>query len=149
MLIGVGMFFDGFDVYVAATVLGATLKTGFSTLAQNAQFVSLTYFCGHDAGIVYHRLSWRSLRPALHLSSQSHHLWTGFRRGGLRAFDVGVDPASLRDGPGARRGTRRWLCSHDRVRSSSGTWEMGWRAFCFRSDELALQRAGEHVDHSS
>jgi MFS transporter, putative metabolite:H+ symporter len=43
MLIGVGMFFDGFDVYVAATVLGATLKTGFSTLAQNAQFVSLTF----------------------------------------------------------------------------------------------------------
>src|SRR5207237_546365 len=38
-----GMFFDGFDVYVAATVLGATLKTGFSTLAQNAQFVSLTF----------------------------------------------------------------------------------------------------------
>jgi putative MFS transporter len=43
MLIGIGMFFDGFDVYVAATVLGATLKTGFSTLAQNAQFVSLTF----------------------------------------------------------------------------------------------------------
>ena len=37
------MFFDGFDVYVAATVLGATLKTGFSTLAQNAQFVSVTF----------------------------------------------------------------------------------------------------------
>jgi MFS transporter, putative metabolite:H+ symporter len=43
MLIGIGMFFDGFDVYVAATVLGATLKTGFSTLAQNAQFVSVTF----------------------------------------------------------------------------------------------------------
>jgi MFS transporter, putative metabolite:H+ symporter len=42
-LIGVGMFFDGFDVYVAATVLGATLKSGFSTLAQNAQFVSVTF----------------------------------------------------------------------------------------------------------
>ncbi len=42
-LIGIGMFFDGFDVYVAATVLGATLKTGFSTLAQNAQFVSVTF----------------------------------------------------------------------------------------------------------
>lgn len=38
------MFFDGFDVYVAATVLGATLKTGFSTLGQNAQFVSVTFF---------------------------------------------------------------------------------------------------------
>ncbi len=44
MLIGVGMFFDGFDVYVAATVLGATLKSGFSTLGQNAQFVSVTFF---------------------------------------------------------------------------------------------------------
>ena len=43
MLIGIGMFFDGYDVYVAATVLGATLKTGFSTLAQNAQFVSVTF----------------------------------------------------------------------------------------------------------
>jgi putative MFS transporter len=42
-LIGVGMFFDGFDVYVAATVLGATLISGFSTLAQNAQFVSVTF----------------------------------------------------------------------------------------------------------
>ena len=43
LLIGIGMFFDGFDVYVAATVLGATLKTGFSTLAENAQFVSVTF----------------------------------------------------------------------------------------------------------
>lgn len=42
-LIGIGMFFDGFDVYVAATVLGATLKSGFSTLTQNAQFVSVTF----------------------------------------------------------------------------------------------------------
>jgi MFS transporter, putative metabolite:H+ symporter len=42
-LIGVGMFFDGYDVYVAATVLGATLKSGFSTLAQNAQFISVTF----------------------------------------------------------------------------------------------------------
>ena len=42
-LIGIGMFFDGFDVYVAATVLGATLKSGFSSLGQNAQFVSVTF----------------------------------------------------------------------------------------------------------
>jgi len=42
-LIGIGMFFDGYDVYVAATILGATLKSGFSTLAQNAQFVSVTF----------------------------------------------------------------------------------------------------------
>lgn len=42
-LIGIGMFFDGFDIYVASTVLGATLKSGFSTLGQNALFVSLTF----------------------------------------------------------------------------------------------------------
>src|ERR1700732_2398934 len=42
-LIAIGMFFDGYDVYVAATVLGATLKSGFSTMAQNAQFVSVTF----------------------------------------------------------------------------------------------------------
>jgi putative MFS transporter len=37
------MFFDGFDIYVAAAVLGTTLKSGFSTLGQNAQFVSVTF----------------------------------------------------------------------------------------------------------
>jgi putative MFS transporter len=42
-LIGVGMFFDGFDIYVAATVLGATLRSGFSTIGQNAEFVSVTF----------------------------------------------------------------------------------------------------------
>ncbi|WP_186055815.1 MFS transporter [Burkholderia gladioli] len=42
-LIGIGMFFDGFDIYVASTVLGATLQSGFSTLTQNALFVSLTF----------------------------------------------------------------------------------------------------------
>jgi putative MFS transporter len=43
-LIGAGMFFDGYDLYVGTNVLGATLSTGFSTLAQNAQFISLTFF---------------------------------------------------------------------------------------------------------
>jgi putative MFS transporter len=43
MLIGIGMFFDGFDIYIAATVLGATLHSGFSTLPQNAMFVSATF----------------------------------------------------------------------------------------------------------
>jgi putative MFS transporter len=42
-LIGAGMFFDGFDIYLAGIVLGATVKSGFSTLAQNAEFVSATF----------------------------------------------------------------------------------------------------------
>ncbi len=40
-LIGAGMFFDGYDLYVGTTVLG---QSGFSTLNQNAQFVSATFF---------------------------------------------------------------------------------------------------------
>jgi putative MFS transporter len=43
-LIGLGMFFDGFDIYMASSVLGATLKSGFSTLAENALFISSTFF---------------------------------------------------------------------------------------------------------
>jgi putative MFS transporter len=42
-LIGGGMFFDGFDIYLAGIVLGATVKSGFSTLAQNGYFVSVTF----------------------------------------------------------------------------------------------------------
>jgi len=42
-LIGIGMFVDGFDIYLAGNVLGGLLSSGFSTLRQNAQFVSLTF----------------------------------------------------------------------------------------------------------
>jgi putative MFS transporter len=42
-LVGFGMFFDGFDIYIAASVLSATVATGFSTLAQNAAFISATF----------------------------------------------------------------------------------------------------------
>ncbi len=48
-LIGIGMFFDGFDIYLGGSVVAATLKTGFSTLSQSAQFVSAT-FIGMMAG---------------------------------------------------------------------------------------------------
>ena len=41
-LIGAGMFFDGVDIYLASSVLAATTQTGFSTPAQNIQFISLT-----------------------------------------------------------------------------------------------------------
>jgi putative MFS transporter len=42
-LIGIGMFFDGFDLYLIATVLGAMLRSGYSTLGQNAQFIAATF----------------------------------------------------------------------------------------------------------
>jgi len=41
--IAIEMFFDGFDVYLSAPVLGAALKSGYSTIGQNAQLVSVTF----------------------------------------------------------------------------------------------------------
>src|SRR5262249_26905687 len=43
-LVGAGMFFDGYDLYVGTSVLPALLQSKFSTLPLNAQFVSFTFF---------------------------------------------------------------------------------------------------------
>lgn len=48
-LIAGGMFFDGFDVYLAGGVLGALVKDGMSDLDQNAAFISAT-FAGMTVG---------------------------------------------------------------------------------------------------
>src|ERR1700759_3163433 len=48
-LVGAGMFFDGYDLYVAGGVLAALINTKFSTLPENLQFISLT-FVGMTAG---------------------------------------------------------------------------------------------------
>src|SRR6201992_83464 len=42
-LVGLGLFRDGFDVYLAGGVLGSLCKSGWSTLELNAQFVSATF----------------------------------------------------------------------------------------------------------
>jgi putative MFS transporter len=42
-LIGAGMFFDSFDIYLAGSVLGALIQSHWSTLDENARFVSLTF----------------------------------------------------------------------------------------------------------
>jgi len=42
-LIAAGMFFDGYDLYIAGPVLGAAVQSKFSTLAQNGWFLSLTF----------------------------------------------------------------------------------------------------------
>lgn len=42
-LIGAGMFFDSFDIYLAGGVLGALVKSGWSTIGGNASFLSVTF----------------------------------------------------------------------------------------------------------
>jgi putative MFS transporter len=41
-LIGAGMFFDGFDLYLAGSVMGALVASGFSTMALNGWFTTST-----------------------------------------------------------------------------------------------------------
>src|SRR5437667_8645086 len=50
-LIGAGMFFDGYDLYVGASVLGAAVQTKFAVLDQVPQFISWT-FVGMTIGSV-------------------------------------------------------------------------------------------------
>lgn len=42
-LIGLGIFLDGFDVYLAGGVLGVLLKSGWSNIGLNAAFISVTF----------------------------------------------------------------------------------------------------------
>ena len=42
-LVGAGMFFDGYDLYIAGGVLASVIQTKFSTIPQNLQFISLTF----------------------------------------------------------------------------------------------------------
>jgi putative MFS transporter len=42
-LVGAGMFFDGYDLYVFTNVLPAAAQSGFSTPLQNADFISKTF----------------------------------------------------------------------------------------------------------
>src|SRR3954467_8568168 len=41
--VGAGMFFDGYDLYIAGGVLASTVQSKFSTVPQNLQFTSLTF----------------------------------------------------------------------------------------------------------
>src|ERR1700726_3365038 len=42
VLVGAGLFFDAFDLYLANSVLGSLVKSGWSTLQLNATFLSAT-----------------------------------------------------------------------------------------------------------
>jgi MFS transporter, putative metabolite:H+ symporter len=42
-LVGAGMFFDGYDLYIAGGVLASAVQSKFSTMPQNLQFISLTF----------------------------------------------------------------------------------------------------------
>jgi MFS transporter, putative metabolite:H+ symporter len=43
-LVGLGMFFDGFDIYMVSGILAVLAKTGWSTVQLNALFLSVGFF---------------------------------------------------------------------------------------------------------
>src|SRR3979411_1962875 len=43
LLVGAGMFFDGYDLYIAGGVLASAVQPTFPTRAINMQFISLTF----------------------------------------------------------------------------------------------------------
>ena len=43
VLIGAGMFFDSFDIYLAGSVLGQLVHSGWSDIGLNARFISATF----------------------------------------------------------------------------------------------------------
>ncbi len=55
-LVGAGMFFDGYDLYVAGGVLASLIQTKFSTAAAEPA-IHLADLCRHDGGIADHRAS--------------------------------------------------------------------------------------------
>ena len=42
-LIGAGLFVDGFEIFLAGSILGALVQSGWSDLAHNARFISATF----------------------------------------------------------------------------------------------------------
>ena len=44
LLVGAGLFFDAFDIYLANSVLGSIVQSGWSTVEKNAAFLSATAF---------------------------------------------------------------------------------------------------------
>jgi len=62
-LIGAGLFLDGFELYLTAGVLDALTRSGWSTMAYNASFVSMTFigmvFGAWTAGVLGDRFGRR------------------------------------------------------------------------------------------
>src|SRR5438128_10107754 len=64
-LVGAGMFFDGYDLYVAGGVLAATVQSKFSTVPENLRFISLTCV-GRTIGSLLHGVRRDRHRCRLH-----------------------------------------------------------------------------------
>ena len=116
-LVGAGMFFDGYDLYVAGGVLASTIQTKFSTRSAEPS-VPVAHLRRHDHRRAGHRISRRQFRPPLHLSDQFADLRARLARGRVRAEHDRTDLVPLRAGARTRRRDRGRLFDADRIRAA-------------------------------
>src|SRR4029077_921380 len=116
-LIGAGMFFDGYDLYVAGGVLAATIQTKFSTLPQNLQFLSLT-FVGMTLGALI--TGFIGDRFARRFTYQVNLLVFGLASlaAAFAPRYESADRLPVRSGPRTRCGDRGRLFDTDGIRSA-------------------------------
>ena len=116
-LVGAGMFFDGYDLYIAGGVLASTMQTKFSTLPQNLQFISLT-FVGMTLGALI--TGFVGDRFGRRFTYQINLLIFGLASlAAAFAPDMNhADRLPLRAGPRPRRRNRGRLFDADRIRSA-------------------------------
>ena len=145
-LIGAGMFFDSFDIYLAGSVLGELVHNGWSSIPLNARFISAT-FIGMVIGAARGRLARRPLRAQVHLSVQSGDLRRGLARlrGGARHGLA--DRRAVRRRHRARRGDRHRLRDHAGVHAALASWPLGGVAVAHDQFRPVRLDAAELADH--
>jgi hypothetical protein len=132
-LIAAGMFFDGYDLYVAGPVLGAAVQSKFSTLTQNGWFLSLT-FVGMTLGSLL--AGFLGDRFGRRFTYQFNLMIFGLASlAAAIAPDIYIclERSPLRDGCRPRRRDRCRLWNHDRVCAATKTRQMdGLHGLCCR-----------------
>ena len=116
-LVGAGMFFDGYDLYVAGGVLASAIQTKFSTVPQNLQFISLT-FVGMTLGALITGFVGDKYGRRFTYQINLLDFRAGVAGGGVHAGHEPADRLPLPAGPRPRRRNRRRLFDHDRIRAA-------------------------------
>ena len=116
-LVGAGMFFDGYDLYIAGGVLASAVQTKFSTVPQNLQFISLT-FVGMTLGALI--TGFVGDKMGRRFTYQINLLVFGLASlAAAFAQDMtAADRLPLRAGPRPRRRNRGRLFDADRIRAA-------------------------------
>ena len=116
-LVGAGMFFDGYDLYVAGGVLASTIADQILDVAAESA-IPLVHLRRHDTRLSDHRFCRRPVRTPLHLSDQSSGFRSGLARRRLRPDYGPAHHLPLRARARPRCRDRRRLFDHDGIRAA-------------------------------